>query len=49
MSDPFVLVLYYSRQGSTEAMAQQVARGVELVEGIGARVRTVPAISANTA
>ena len=49
MSDPFVLVLYYSRQGATEAMAQQIARGVELVEGIGARVRTVPAISANTA
>ena len=49
MSDPFVLVLYYSRQGATEAMAQQIARGVELVEGVGARVRTVPAISANTA
>lgn len=49
MSVPFVLVLYYSRQGATEAMAQQIARGVELVEGIGARVRTVPAISANTA
>ena len=49
MSVPFVLVLYYSRQGATEAMAQQIARGVELVEGVGARVRTVPAISANTA
>ncbi len=48
MSDPFVLVLYYSRHGATAAMAQQVARGVELVEGISARLRTVPAISANT-
>ena len=48
MSDAFVLVLYYSRMGATASMAQQVARGVDLVEGISARVRTVPAISANT-
>lgn len=45
--EPFVLVLYYSRQGATASMAQQVARGVELVPGICARLRTVPAISAN--
>mgnify|MGYP001812086721 CR=1 FL=1 len=48
MSDAFVLVLYYSRMGATAAMAQQVARGVDLVDGISARVRTVPAVSANT-
>jgi NAD(P)H dehydrogenase (quinone) len=48
MSDGFVLVLYYSRMGATGAMAQQVARGVELVDGISARVRTVPPVSANT-
>jgi NAD(P)H dehydrogenase (quinone) len=47
MSEPFVLVLYYSRQGATAAMAQQVARGVAQVSGITARLRTVPAISAN--
>ncbi|QIB66660.1 NAD(P)H:quinone oxidoreductase [Kineobactrum salinum] len=46
MSSPFVLVLYYSRHGATGAMARQVARGVETVAGIGARLRTVPAISA---
>ena len=46
MAEPYVLVLYYSRQGSTAAMAQQVARGVELVTGMTARLRTVPAVSA---
>jgi NAD(P)H dehydrogenase (quinone) len=47
MSDPYVLVLYYSRHGATETMARHVARGVELTEGVRALVRTVPAISAN--
>lgn len=46
MATPYVLVLYYSRHGATAAMAAQVARGVENVAGIGARLRTVPAISA---
>ena len=45
---PFVLVLYYSRQGSTREMALQIARGVEQVPGIEAKVRTVPAISTTT-
>ena len=34
---PYVLVLYYSRHGSTEAMAKQVARGVAQVDGVEAR------------
>jgi NAD(P)H dehydrogenase (quinone) len=42
----YVLVLYYSRHGATADMAHQVARGVESVPGIEARLRTVPAISA---
>lgn len=42
---PYVLVLYYSRNGSTLAMAQQIARGVEQINGIEARLRTVPAVS----
>ena len=46
MSEPYVLVLYYSRNGSVAAMAEQVAMGVE-TSGISARVRTVPAVSAN--
>ena len=40
-----ILVLYYSRQGSTAALARQVCRGVESVEGMRARLRTVPAIA----
>jgi len=41
-----VLVLYYSRQGSTAQMASLIARGVEEVDGVEAKIRTVPAISA---
>lgn len=40
-----ILVLYYSRYGATAAMARQVARGIEGVEGMQARLRTVPAVS----
>ena len=42
----YVLVLYYSRSGATATMAQQIARGIELVPGVAARLRTVPAVSA---
>ena len=41
-----ILVLYYSRYGATAKMAQLIARGVDEVEGVSARLRTVPAISA---
>ena len=44
-SDSFILVLYYSRHGATERLAQQIARGVEQA-GVEARIRTVPAVSA---
>lgn len=40
----YVLILYYSRHGSTADMARQVARGVE-AQGLEARLRTVPAVS----
>lgn len=40
-----ILVLYYSRDGSVERMAQLVARGVEEVGGVEARIRTVPEVS----
>lgn len=43
-----VLVLYYSRHGATAAMARQIARGIESVDGVQARVRTVPPVSADT-
>ena len=45
MSSPYILVLYYSRFGSIAKMAQLIARGVESVSGIEARIRTVPAVS----
>ena len=45
---PYVLVLYYSRQGATAAMAQQLVRGVELIPGMSARLRTVPPVSATS-
>ena len=48
MAQPYVLVLYYSRHGKTERMAQQMARGIEKVSGMEARLRTVPEVSANT-
>ena len=44
MSSPYILVLYYSRNGATAEMARQIARGVEL-GGLEARLRTVPAVS----
>lgn len=46
--NPYILVVYYSRYGNVAAMAEEVARGVQSVDGIDARVRTVPAVSANT-
>lgn len=45
MNNPYVLVLYYSRTGSTAQLAQYVARGIESVEGVEARIRTVPPVS----
>jgi len=40
-----ILVLYYSRSGATAEMAKLIARGVEEVSGMHARLRTVPAVS----
>jgi NAD(P)H dehydrogenase (quinone) len=43
-----ILVLYYSRQGSTAALARQISRGVESVPGMQARLRTVAPVAATT-
>jgi len=43
-----ILVLYYSRNGATEALAREVCKGVDSVDGISARLRTVPSVSAVT-
>jgi NAD(P)H dehydrogenase (quinone) len=43
-----VLVLYYSRNGAVRQMAQYIARGIESVNGVEARLRTVPSVSPST-
>ena len=45
MSKHDILVLYYSRHGSTRDLARLIAEGVESVPGINARLRTVPPVS----
>jgi len=40
-----ILVLYFSRNGTTAEMANHIARGVDAVSGAEAVVRTVPDIS----
>ena len=41
-----ILVLYYSRRGSTAELARQVCRGVESVAGVTSKLRTVAPVSA---
>ncbi|NUO77689.1 MAG: NAD(P)H:quinone oxidoreductase [Lysobacter sp.] len=45
---PEVLVLYYSRGGSVARLARQIARGIGEVDGVQARLRTVPPVAAVT-
>ena len=40
-----ILVLYYSRNGATAQLARLVARGIEEVPGMRARLRQVPAVA----
>lgn len=40
-----ILVLYYSPGGTTAEMANVIAHGIEQVEGMQARIRTVPPVS----
>ena len=42
---PEILVLYYSRGGSVARLARQIARGVGEVDGMSARLRTVPPVA----
>ena len=42
---PEILVLYYSRGGSVARLARHVARGIGEVEGMSARLRTVPPVA----
>jgi NAD(P)H dehydrogenase (quinone) len=45
MTRPYILVLYYSLYGATAQLAQYIARGVESIDGVEAKLRTVPPIS----
>jgi NAD(P)H dehydrogenase (quinone) len=45
---PEILILYYSRGGSVARLARHIARGVEEVAGMQARVRSVPPVAAVT-
>ncbi len=40
-----ILVLYYSRHGSTRKLAELIAQGIDSIPGCEARLRTVPAVS----
>ena len=40
-----ILVLYYSRGGSVARLAKQIARGIGEVDGVSARLRTVPPVA----
>jgi len=44
-----ILVIYYSRHGSTAELARQVCRGIETVEGAQSTLRSVPEVSAENA
>jgi NAD(P)H dehydrogenase (quinone) len=43
-----ILVLYYSRHGSTSDLAREVAAGIDRTQGMSARLRTVPGVSADS-
>lgn len=40
----YILVLYYSKYGAVKELANLIARGIESVPGIEARIRTVPEV-----
>ncbi len=40
-----ILVLYFSRHGATEALAREVCHGVDAIDGMSSRLRTVPDVS----
>ncbi|MGB2172369.1 MAG: NAD(P)H:quinone oxidoreductase [Porticoccaceae bacterium] len=46
MTEPYILILYYSRNGHVKMLAEQLAQGVEMA-GMEARLRTVPSVSAD--
>jgi NAD(P)H dehydrogenase (quinone) len=45
MTNKEILVLFYTTTGATKQLAQLIARGIEGVSGMSARLRTVPKVS----
>ncbi len=43
-----ILIVYYSRGGSTAELARQVCRGVESIPGASGKLRTVPSVAAES-
>jgi NAD(P)H dehydrogenase (quinone) len=43
-----ILVLYYSKNGSTKKLANYIARGINSIDGACARIRTVPEVAPQT-
>ena len=41
-----ILVVYYSRKGSTAELARQVCRGIDSLPGVTSKLRTVPPVTA---
>ena len=41
-----ILVLYYSKEGAVKAMAQAIALGINSINGVEAKIRTVPDVYA---
>ena len=44
MTTPYILVLFYSRNGHTQKLAEAIAQGIEST-GVEARLRTMPPVS----
>jgi NAD(P)H dehydrogenase (quinone) len=44
-----ILVLYYSKKGSTKKLANYIARGINSIDGAKARIRTVPNVTIKSA
>ena len=47
MTRPYILVLFYSRGGHTQRLAELIAQGIEST-GVDARIRTVPPVAVQT-
>ena len=39
-----ILILYFSKYGATELLAREIANGVDSVQGVSSKLRTVPSI-----